>query len=122
MLKRRSQLLISGLTGASFGLALLSAQNSVSAEAGDVPNPIRGVVRPQSQATISTDFQAAVSAVKLKEGDRFRKGDLLIEFDIERILKAFFQFAFNGQWLKNAQLSALKVLAIEKPKGQVATF
>ena len=54
------------------------------AEPADAANAIRGVVRPQSQATISTDFQASVSASKFKEGDRFRKGELLIEFDCRR--------------------------------------
>jgi membrane fusion protein, multidrug efflux system len=49
-----------------------------------LPTPIRGVVRPQSQATISTDLQAQVSATKFKEGDRFSKGDVLIEFDCRR--------------------------------------
>lgn len=49
-----------------------------------VPTPARGVVRPQNQATISTDLQARVSATKFKEGDRFRKGDVIIEFDCRR--------------------------------------
>ena len=84
MSKRQSRPLTNALSGAVVSFAILSAQNSVSAEPAETSNPIRGVVRPQSQATISTDFQAAVSAAKFKEGDRFRKGDLLIEFDCRR--------------------------------------
>jgi membrane fusion protein, multidrug efflux system len=48
------------------------------------PAPVRGVVRPQSQATISTDLAARVSSTNFKEGDRFKKGDVLIEFDCRR--------------------------------------
>ena len=84
MSKRQSQWLNKVRTGAFSGLALLAAQGRVNAAPGDQLGPIRGVVRPQRQATISTDFQASVAAVKFKEGDRFRKGDVLIEFDCRR--------------------------------------
>ena len=46
--------------------------------------PIRGVVRPSAQATISTHISARVISVPFKEGEAFRKGDLLIEFDCKR--------------------------------------
>ena len=46
--------------------------------------PIRGVVRASSQATISTHISARVISVPFKEGEAFRKGDLLIEFDCKR--------------------------------------
>lgn len=59
---------------------------AVAANAGQVPASAaaRGVIRPQNQATISTDLQARVSATHFKEGDRFRKGDIIIEFDCRR--------------------------------------
>lgn len=46
--------------------------------------PIRGVVRPSAQAAIATHISARVVSVPFKEGEAFRKGDLLIEFDCKR--------------------------------------
>lgn len=46
--------------------------------------PARGVVRPISQATIATDLQARVAAIGVKEGEHFKAGDLLVEFDCRR--------------------------------------
>ncbi len=84
MSKQRSQRLIKATRSALAGLALFFAQGDAVAEPTDISSPIRGVVRPQRQATISTDFQASVAATKFKEGDRFRTGDVLIEFDCRR--------------------------------------
>lgn len=46
--------------------------------------PARGIVRPVDQATISTDLQARVSTVGVKEGAHFKAGDVLVEFDCRR--------------------------------------
>ncbi len=46
--------------------------------------PIRGVVRPSAQAAIATNISARVVSVPFKEGEAFRKGDLLIEFECKR--------------------------------------
>ena len=46
--------------------------------------PIRGVVRPSERATISTHISARIIKIAYKEGDAFRQGDLLIEFDCKR--------------------------------------
>jgi RND family efflux transporter MFP subunit len=58
----------------------------VAADAADVETrtPVRGVVRPVEQATISTDLSARVAEVRFKEGDRFARGDLLVAFDCRR--------------------------------------
>ncbi len=84
MSKQHSQPLSKGLIGALLAFALFAEQGRVMADPAEVSNPIRGVVRPQSKAIISADFQAAVAATNFKEGDRFRKGDLIIEFDCRR--------------------------------------
>lgn len=47
--------------------------------------PARGIVRPVSEATISADLQARVARVAVKEGDAFKAGDVLIEFDCRRL-------------------------------------
>lgn len=46
--------------------------------------PVRGVIRSSAQAVISTDLAARVDKVGFKEGEQFRKGDLLIAFDCRR--------------------------------------
>jgi membrane fusion protein, multidrug efflux system len=72
-----------GLLMFASSVALFTAGAAVAVQPS-LPTPVRGVVRPQNQATISTDLQAQVSATKFKEGDRFVKGDVLIEFDCRR--------------------------------------
>lgn len=43
--------------------------------------PIRGIVRARAKANISTDIVAKVTKVPFKEGQIFRTGDLLVQFD-----------------------------------------
>lgn len=66
------------------GLGLAGPTLGVRAESIDLSGPVRGVVRPQNHATIATELQARVAATHFKEGDRFKKGDVLIEFDCRR--------------------------------------
>ena len=46
--------------------------------------PSRGVVRARNQATISTELAARVATIGFREGQHFKKGDLLIGFDCRR--------------------------------------
>ena len=46
--------------------------------------PIRGVVRPLRQAAIATEIVAKVETIGFREGERFKKGQLLIAFDCRR--------------------------------------
>ena len=46
--------------------------------------PVRGVVRPSAEATISTDLAARVAKIGFKEGEAFRSGNVLIAFDCRR--------------------------------------
>ena len=46
--------------------------------------PWRGVVRAVKQAALSTDLVTPVAAVGAREGERFKAGDRLIEFDCKR--------------------------------------
>ncbi|HSM42667.1 MAG TPA: hypothetical protein VK862_18090, partial [Afifellaceae bacterium] len=43
--------------------------------------PVRGVIRSSNEAILSADIVARVSAMPLREGDRFDQGDLLVKFD-----------------------------------------
>ena len=46
--------------------------------------PVRGVVRPKTLASISTDLAVAVGRTPVLEGGRFKRGDLLMSFDCRR--------------------------------------
>ena len=58
----------------------------------DTKMPVRGVVRTIDQAALSTDLIARVAKIGFREGEAFKKGDLLVAFDCERY-KAEFQSA-----------------------------
>jgi membrane fusion protein (multidrug efflux system) len=47
-------------------------------------SPVRGVVKPVDQAAISGDLAARITELPLKEGQAFRKGELLAAFDCRR--------------------------------------
>jgi membrane fusion protein, multidrug efflux system len=44
----------------------------------------RGLARGVQEATISTETPARIIRMPLKDGDAFRKGDLLVEFDCDK--------------------------------------
>ncbi len=44
---------------------------------------VRGVIRPEKQATLATKISAMVKKVGFEEGARFKKGDMLIALDCE---------------------------------------
>lgn len=46
--------------------------------------PVRGVIRALDQAALSTELQARVTTIGFREGEAFKKGDLLVAFDCER--------------------------------------
>ncbi len=46
--------------------------------------PVRGVVRALDQSSLSTDLAARVLKIGFREGEAFRKGDLLVAFDCDR--------------------------------------
>ncbi len=47
--------------------------------------PARGIVRAVDQAQLSSDLNARVAKVGFRVGEPFKKGDLLISFDCERV-------------------------------------
>lgn len=51
---------------------------------GNEPPVVRGIIRATSQAMISTELQVRVSSISRKEGERFSKGDVLVELDCRR--------------------------------------
>ncbi|MEZ5816452.1 MAG: efflux RND transporter periplasmic adaptor subunit [Hyphomicrobiaceae bacterium] len=51
--------------------------------------PIRGVVRPLNQAAISIDLPIRVQRLHAREAEAFKKGDVLVTFDCERLRAEF---------------------------------
>jgi RND family efflux transporter MFP subunit len=68
---------------AALGL-ILSGAAAASQSLQRHETPVRGVIRPVDQAAISGDLAARITELPLKEGQAFRKGDLLVAFDCRR--------------------------------------
>ncbi len=62
------------LTGAA-GTALAVQEDNL---------PVRGVIRPLNETTLSTDLVAPITRMPFREGQRFKAGDVLIEYNCER--------------------------------------
>ena len=77
----RRQISTAILAGAT---ALASAGNSGATQPDKSVLPVRGLVRPLNQAAIATELQARVAAVRFREGEAFKKDDVLVAFDCER--------------------------------------
>ncbi len=71
------------------GLMVGSGDNSL-AKKGSLQsanlNAVRGIVKPTQEAVISSELQARVKQIPFRDGQRFKKGDLLIEFDCSKYL------------------------------------
>lgn len=71
--------------GAIVVIAVLWAIQSASAEPLPTrPDAVRGLVRAVEQAQIATDLQTRVAKIGFQEGERFRKGDVIVEFDCRK--------------------------------------
>jgi membrane fusion protein, multidrug efflux system len=78
------------------GLAVLSWHGAArgenlqlgdSASQGGAPihkQAVRGIVRAVNQAMISTELQARISRITFHEGEKFNRGDVLVEFDCKK--------------------------------------
>ncbi len=53
--------------------------------AGDGREGVRGVVKPLAEAQITSDLARRIQELPWRDGDRFRKGDLLIRFDCREL-------------------------------------
>ncbi|MEQ1712985.1 MAG: efflux RND transporter periplasmic adaptor subunit [Hyphomicrobium sp.] len=82
-----TRVLGSGLLGTIIWAVAATGSNPVVAgdtrQDGDAI-PIRGVVRAVDQAAFSTDLGARVLSVHFREGERFKAGQPLIEFDCRK--------------------------------------
>lgn len=89
---------------------------------GGATRQARAVIRPQQQAVLSSEIAARITRLSLREGERFRKGDPLVEFDCRG-----YQFAQQGAKAAldrfQAKLTAEDALAARRSSGalEVAT-
>ena len=60
------------------------AGNDTASVLEDADLPVRGIVKAIDQAALSTDLNARVSKIGFREGQAFKKGELLVAFDCER--------------------------------------
>lgn len=103
--------------GAGLGLVSLAAAASavVSAAAADMAAlPTRGIVRAINQAALSTDVPMRITVLPFREGEGFRAGDVLVEFDCRR-QRAELQ-AMRGS-VKEAQLNVASSVSLDKFKA-----
>jgi RND family efflux transporter MFP subunit len=64
------------------GLALLPAVGAASAQ--DTEEPVRGMVRAIDDALISTELNTRILQIARREGEDFKKGDILLKFDCRK--------------------------------------
>lgn len=81
---RRAFGLLTGFAAACFCAAASVRAADPTPISADEAVPVRGVVRALDQAALSTELQARVGKIGFREGEAFKKGDLLMSFDCER--------------------------------------
>lgn len=70
---------------ASFGLFWPTGQPARGAEIATTRHPVRGIVRPVAQAAIATDLGVRIAEIRFREAQSFKKGDVLVRLDCERL-------------------------------------
>lgn len=94
-----------------------------STDAGEAVMPgddaIRVIVRSFETAAIASEVNARITYLPAREGDTFRKGDVLVEFDCRRAIAEHDAAEASMRELKAAYQSQLKLLEY-KSTGTVA--
>ena len=102
---------------------------AMPAQAGDKPEPtpmsslaelstIRGVVKATSQATMASQVQGRISRLPFKEGDRFKKGAVLVALDCSKY-EAELASAKADHWAKGKNHENNLRLAEHQAVGQL---
>lgn len=76
--------LLLAFTSVCDGFSALAVERSLDAPAVSRGADARGLIRAEQRATISAELVARVVKVPFNDGDSFKSGDLLIEFDCDR--------------------------------------
>lgn len=77
-------ILAAGMFGATGWIAPLAPMPARADSLADDGVPVRGVIRALDEASLSTELAAQVAKIGFREGEAFKKGDLLLAFDCER--------------------------------------
>ena len=72
---------------ATVSLSILFLSSSNAAQAQQPQLEARGIVKPTATAMIATDLVARIARMPLRDGARFKRGDLLVAFDCTRYLQ-----------------------------------
>ncbi|CAK0751967.1 putative RND family efflux transporter, MFP subunit [Azospirillaceae bacterium] len=86
----------------------------VNAAGGEV----RAVIKARHQATLSSEIAGRITRLSLREGDRFTKGDKLVEFDCEALL-ATLGVVKSSLGRAQARLEGLSGLAAHHAAGSM---
>jgi len=112
------------------GVLLMSVEvsfgKSTGIQSSDL-NAVRGVVKPSEEAVISSELQARVKRMPFRDGQWFKKGNLLVEFDCAKYwaelsaakaeLEAREKTAVNNQEL--AKLNGIGQLEVDVSEAEV---
>jgi len=92
----------------------------VTAAEPETPSPtgneVRAVIKPRQQAVLSSEIAGRIVRLSLHEGEAFRKGDRLIEFDCNS-LEAALGTAQAGLEHAQVRLTGLQALAAHQSAG-----
>lgn len=110
---------------ASASLMLLSMAGMAGAE--DVREPVRGLVRAVDEALISTELSSRIVKITRREGEDFRKGDILVTFDCAKhqtaLTAARAEAEFNKIALDNSvELDKRKAIGLFEVKQNRAKY
>lgn len=111
--------------GASTSLMLLATAGIAGAE--NVHEPVRGLVRAVDDALISTELSARIVKITRREGEDFKKGDVLITFDCAKyetaLTAARAEEEFNKIALDNSvELDKRKAIGLFEVKQNRAKY
>ena len=121
------------LSAAIMGLMMLASEASDArtqkAETRHISDldTIRGIIKPAVSATISSDIQARITHLPFKDGQRFKKGQTLVQFDCQKyqaeLDAARAEYEARKKTLENnlemASLNAIGQLEVEIAKVDV---
>ena len=71
------------LTCVLFLAAFAAGTRAAAGGGADLP-AARGVIKPRAEATVAVDFSARIAKLPFRDGERFKKGALLLAFDCTR--------------------------------------
>jgi len=86
------------------------ARAQVAADDGGFPDqPVRALVTPRIESTLSSQLAARIERIEVEDGQRFRRGDVLVTFDCD-VERAYLKKAEAELWGAEHSLEAKRKL------------